>query len=46
MCIAQSGLQHFNRYYGQRDENGKNFNDESEVLCERFEVVYPKPPAN
>jgi uncharacterized protein YhfF len=29
------------RFYG-RQENGHLFGDESMVLCERFEVIYPK----
>jgi uncharacterized protein YhfF len=28
-------------FYGKQ-EGGDQFNDESEVLCERFEVIYPK----
>ena len=29
-------------FYGKQ-ENGHLFNDESMVLCERFEVIYPSP---
>ncbi|KAH6651939.1 PUA-like domain-containing protein [Truncatella angustata] len=32
-------------FYG-RQENGHEFNDESMVLCERFEVIYPAKPKN